>query len=110
MSIQESLKRFNSNKHFSNPLDRLDVSSSRSSELIKSPEEHTLSSLDAMRPQRISEILDSIGDSQRFTVLYISASPTSLFFLVFRIQALPSLGFHILLSIDLSTLRDMLQP
>ena len=53
---------------FSNPLDHLDVSSSCSSELIKSPEEHTLSSLDEMRPQRISEILDSTGGSQRFTV------------------------------------------
>ena len=71
-----------------NPLDRVDVSSSRSSELIKPPNEHTLGSFAEMRPQRISEILDSIGGSQS---LYSSASPTSLLFsagLVRLLQAL----------------------
>ena len=52
----------------SNPLDHLDVSSSRSSELIKPPKEHTLSSFDEVRPQSLSEIFDSFGGSQSFTV------------------------------------------
>ena len=43
------------------------MSSSRSSELIKSPMEHTLSSFDEVGSQRI-EILDSIGGLQMFTV------------------------------------------
>ena len=67
MSIQESFKRFKCSGKFCNTLDHLDVSSSRSSELIKSPKEHTLSSFE-VRPQGISEILGSIGGSQRDTV------------------------------------------
>ena len=62
------LQTFQDQLTFSNPVGRLDVSSSCSSELIKSPEEHTLSSFDEVRPQRISEILDFIGGSHRFTV------------------------------------------
>ena len=38
-------------------------------ELIKSPKEHTLSSFDEVRLQRISETLDSIGGPQRIVVL-----------------------------------------
>ena len=68
MSIQESLKRFKSNENLPIPLDHLDGSSSCSVKLIESPEEHTLGSFDEVRSQRISEILDSIGGLQMFTV------------------------------------------
>ena len=50
------------------PLDHLDMPSSCSIELIESPEEHTLSSFAEVGSQRVLEILDSIGSSQRFSI------------------------------------------
>ena len=50
------------------PPDNLNVSSSCSGKLLKNPEEHTLSSFDALMSQRVCEILDSIGGSQMLSV------------------------------------------
>ena len=68
MSIQASLKRFKSNENLSIHLTISMFSSSCSGELIKPSEEHTLSSFDEVGSQRVPEILDSIGCSQRFSV------------------------------------------
>ena len=65
MSIQASLKRFSSNENFADQPDHLNVSSPCSNELIESPEENTLSSLDEMGSQRVPEILVF---SQRFSI------------------------------------------
>ena len=118
--VQEAFKR-KSNEEFSNSLDHFDVSSrSWWSDA---------SSLNYVTPS-------ALRDSRLSGPLYSSASPTSLFFsgLVFLLQALQdptsrqstprtqtrtsihqrevesSLWVHFLLYVDLSTLREMLQP
>ena len=76
-----------------NPFNHLDMSSSRSSDLMKYPKEHTLSSFDEVRPQSIYEILDSIGGSQihgsvvLYTVLHLRQVCSSVLGLVFLIQS-----------------------
>ena len=73
-----SLKSFKRSEHLPIHLTISTLSSFCLIELMKSREEHTLSSF-AVGSERIPEILDCIGGSQRFSVKK-SASSTSRFF------------------------------
>ena len=95
---------------FADPPNHFCTSSSCSVELTESSEEHIMSSSHEVGSQRIPEIIDSIGCSERLsdkTSLCISASPRSRFF-----SAGPRFVFSGTVRSNQSwtTLRDIFQP